>query len=287
MEEVERVAQHDHDEDPDDALIEGPLAALQRRPAQDHRRDGGQLVEFAGGGLAGLQAGGKHHACDPGEPSAPHVGRGYHSPHRHAREIGGFPPSAGGVDAPPVGGRVHHEGQDSQQHGGNPNQIMDAEKAAGAEGDELARQTRLAADGGAAGDEKDDAANQNHGAERGDEGIDVEKRDHNPVGEPDRGAGENAGGDAGRNPGFQHDHAGDAAGQRGSRADQAGSDRVQRSIPAARNDGRATRFQCLLQRLRHLVAVRDEADGTPLGNAIDHCPVGLDPGVIRCGHRQQ
>src|SRR5262249_61421740 len=68
------------------------------------------------------------------------------------------------------------------------------------------------------GDEKNDAAYEDHGAQRGDEGIDVEERDDETVGEPDGGAGDNPGRDASGDPGLDHDHARDAARQRRGRA---------------------------------------------------------------------
>ena len=96
---------------------------------------------------------------------------------------------------------------------------MDAEEALGTESNELAGKSGLPAHRCAAGDEKNDAANEHHRAQRGDEGIDVEESNDEAVGEPDRRAGDDPGDNARRDAGLEHDHAGDAARERGGRTD--------------------------------------------------------------------
>ena len=115
---------------------------------------------------------------------------------------------------------MHDEGQRGQEECRHPDQIMDAEEAVGAEGDEGAGQAGLAAHRRTAGDEKHDAAHQHHGPKRGDERIDVEERDHQAVCEPDRRAGGDPGHHAGRDPGLEHDHGRDAPRQRSGRTNR-------------------------------------------------------------------
>src|SRR5262249_58134846 len=112
-------------------------------------------------------------------------------------------PRPGGKEARAEGGGGKKKDNHRQQHGRDPNQIMDAEEAVRAEGDEFGGQTSLAAHRRAAGDEKNDPAYEDHGAQRGDEGIDVEERDNETVREPDGGAGDDPGRDPGRDPGLE------------------------------------------------------------------------------------
>src|SRR5690349_15020880 len=62
IQKIEAIAEYDHDEDTDNALVERAFAAMQRRAAEHDRGDGGELVEFAGRRLARLQARRQHHA---------------------------------------------------------------------------------------------------------------------------------------------------------------------------------------------------------------------------------
>src|SRR5438552_3072851 len=84
--------------------------------------------------------------------------------YRLPREIGGLPGAARRIDPAAIWGRVHDEGQARQQHGGNPDEVMDAEEAPGTESNELAGKPHLPAHRRAAGDEKNHAANEHHRA---------------------------------------------------------------------------------------------------------------------------